>query len=96
MPNRKKNSMRRNYCAQDGNRGIELKQNKFPPAAQLMKFIVGSWISKPVYVAAEFGIADLLSGTFACPALKDATQVIVHRQTWSPCTCPTTKRTSIG
>ncbi|MCK9276065.1 MAG: acetylserotonin O-methyltransferase [Syntrophales bacterium] len=28
---------------------------------QLMKFIVGKWISKPVYVAAELGIADMLA-----------------------------------
>lgn len=28
---------------------------------QLMKFIVGRWISKPIYVAAELGIADMLA-----------------------------------
>ena len=31
------------------------------PQAQLMKFIVGKWISKPIYVAAELGIADMLA-----------------------------------
>lgn len=30
-------------------------------SAQLMKFIVGKWISKPIYVAAELGIADMLA-----------------------------------
>ncbi len=33
---------------------------ELPPPAQLMKFIVGKWISKPIYVAAELGIADIL------------------------------------
>jgi len=31
------------------------------PPAQIMKFIVGKWISKPIYVAAELGIADMLA-----------------------------------
>ena len=35
--------------------------NQLPPPAQLMKFIVGKWISKPIYVVAEFCIADMLS-----------------------------------
>lgn len=34
---------------------------KLPIPAQLMKFIVGKWISKPIYAAAELGIADLLA-----------------------------------
>ncbi len=34
--------------------------NELPPPAQLMNFIVGKWISKPIYVAAELGIADML------------------------------------
>lgn len=38
-----------------------MKQNKLPPPAQLMLFIVGKWISKPIYVAAELGIADMLT-----------------------------------
>jgi len=29
------------------------------PPEQLMKYIVGKWISKPLYVAAELGIADM-------------------------------------
>ncbi|MHC4558234.1 MAG: methyltransferase [Planctomycetota bacterium] len=35
--------------------------NELPPQARLMQFIVGRWISKPIYVAAELGIADLLA-----------------------------------
>lgn len=37
-----------------------MKPIELPPQAQLMKFIVGKWISKPIYVAAELGIADML------------------------------------
>ncbi|UCC78274.1 MAG: methyltransferase [Candidatus Zixiibacteriota bacterium] len=37
-----------------------MNSNESPPA-QLMKFIVSRWISKPIYVAAELGIADLLA-----------------------------------
>lgn len=37
---------------------MKIKQEA--PQVQLMKFIVGKWISKPIYVAAELGIADLL------------------------------------
>ncbi len=37
-----------------------MNPNELPPPAQLMKFIVGKWISKPIYVAAELGIADML------------------------------------
>ena len=32
-----------------------------PPQVQLMHFILAKWISKPIYVAAELGIADLLA-----------------------------------
>lgn len=38
-----------------------MKPNELPPPAQLMNFIVGKWISKPIYVAAELGIADMLA-----------------------------------
>ncbi len=38
-----------------------MKPNELPPQVQLMSYIVGKWISKPIYVAAELGIADLLS-----------------------------------
>ncbi len=38
-----------------------MKPNELPPPAQLMKLIVGKWISKPIYAAAELGIADLLA-----------------------------------
>ena len=34
---------------------------ELPPPAQLMQFIIGKWISKPIYVVAELGIADMLS-----------------------------------
>ncbi|MCP4573647.1 MAG: methyltransferase [bacterium] len=37
-----------------------MKPTELPPPAQLMKFIVGMWISKPLYVTAELGIADML------------------------------------
>ncbi len=38
-----------------------MKPDELPPPAQLMKYIVGKWISKPIYVAAELGIADMLA-----------------------------------
>jgi hypothetical protein len=38
-----------------------MKSNPLPPQAQLMQYIVGKWISKPIYVAAELRIADLLA-----------------------------------
>jgi hypothetical protein len=38
-----------------------MKPNDLPPPAQIMKFIVGKWISKPIYVAAELCIADILA-----------------------------------
>ena len=38
-----------------------MRPEQLPPPAQLMKFIVGKWISKPIYVAAELGLADLLT-----------------------------------
>ncbi|UCE65840.1 MAG: methyltransferase [Candidatus Zixiibacteriota bacterium] len=37
-----------------------MNSNESPPA-RLMKFIVGRWISKPIYVVAELGIADRLA-----------------------------------
>ena len=30
-----------------------MKTGELPPPAQLMQYIVGKWISKPIYVAAE-------------------------------------------
>ncbi len=36
-------------------------EKELPPQAQLMKFIIGRWISKPLYVAARLGIPDMLS-----------------------------------
>ncbi len=38
-----------------------MQTNELPPPAQLMKFIIEKWISKPIYVAAELGIADILA-----------------------------------
>ena len=38
-----------------------MNQTELPPPVQLMQFIVGKWISKPIYAAAELGIADMLS-----------------------------------
>jgi len=38
-----------------------MKPSALPPHAQLMQFILGKWISKPIYVAAELGIADMLA-----------------------------------
>jgi len=46
---------------------------ELPPPVQLMKFIIGKWISKPIYVAAELGIADMLTeGPKRCPFSKPA------------------------
>jgi hypothetical protein len=38
-----------------------MNAQELPLPAKLMKFIVGKWISKPIYVAAELGIADILA-----------------------------------
>jgi hypothetical protein len=38
-----------------------MKSKELPPHAQMMQFILGKWISKPIYVAAELGIADMLT-----------------------------------
>ena len=52
-----------------------MKPNELPPPAQLMKFIVGKWISKPIYVAAELGIADMLAnGSKSIEELAQASQ----------------------
>ena len=52
-----------------------MKPDELPPPAQLMKFIVGKWISKPIYVAAELGIADLLAdGPKSIEALAEMTR----------------------
>jgi hypothetical protein len=52
-----------------------MKPNDLPPPAQLMKFIVGRWISKPIYVAAELGIADMLAeGPKSIEQLAQASQ----------------------
>jgi hypothetical protein len=39
---------------------MTINQERFSLPAQVMQFIVGKWISKPIYVAAQFGIADYL------------------------------------
>ena len=38
-----------------------MNPQELPPHARLMQYIVGKWISKPVYAAAELGIADILA-----------------------------------
>jgi ubiquinone/menaquinone biosynthesis C-methylase UbiE len=38
-----------------------MKPAELPPHVQMMKFILGKWISKPIYIVAELGIADILS-----------------------------------
>lgn len=38
-----------------------MNQNSLPPSATLMQFIVGKWISKPIYAAAQLGLADMLA-----------------------------------
>ncbi|MDY6857385.1 MAG: methyltransferase [Thermodesulfobacteriota bacterium] len=52
-----------------------MKPNELTPPAQLMEFIVGRWISKPIYVAAELGIADMLAeGSKSVEELAQASQ----------------------
>jgi len=52
-----------------------MKPNELPPPAQLMKFIAGRWISKPIYVAAELRIADMLAdGPKSIKELAQASQ----------------------
>lgn len=38
-----------------------MTSKQVPPYAQMMQFILGNWISKPIYVAAELGIADMIA-----------------------------------
>jgi hypothetical protein len=38
-----------------------MKPTGLPPHVEMMKFILGKWISKPIYVAAKLSIADILS-----------------------------------
>ena len=52
-----------------------MEPNNLPPHAQLMQFILGKWISKPIYVAAELGIADMLAdGPKSIEALAEMSQ----------------------
>ncbi len=52
-----------------------MKRDDLPAPAQLMSFIVGKWISKPIYVAAELGIADMLTdGPRSIEELAQSTQ----------------------
>lgn len=39
-----------------------MDHEKVPPEFEMMKHILGKWISKPVHVAAKLGIADILAG----------------------------------
>ncbi len=38
-----------------------MTREAIPPAAQMMQFILGKWISKPIHVAATLGIPDILA-----------------------------------
>ena len=38
-----------------------MKATGLPPQVEMMKFILGKWISKPIYVVAKLRIADILS-----------------------------------
>jgi len=59
----------------DCRKGGKMNQTELPPPVQLMQFIVGKWISKPIYAAAELGIADMLSeGPQSIEALAEASQ----------------------
>jgi hypothetical protein len=58
---------------------VKMKPNMESPQTQLMKFIVGKWISKPIYAAAELGIADLLS-----EGPKNIDQLAAESQTHAP------------
>ncbi len=37
-----------------------MNPKKVSPENQMMQFILGKWISKPVHVAAKLGIADII------------------------------------
>jgi SAM-dependent methyltransferase len=39
-----------------------MNRTELPPVAQMMQLILGKWITRPIHVAAELGIADLLAG----------------------------------
>ncbi|NNG02024.1 MAG: methyltransferase [Desulfobacteraceae bacterium] len=46
-----------------------------PPEAEMMKFIASKWIGKPIYAAAELGIADLLAdGPLSINTLAETTR----------------------
>ncbi|MDM8521819.1 methyltransferase [Desulfococcaceae bacterium HSG8] len=46
-----------------------------PPEAQMMQFILGKWISKPVNIAAKLGISDILAeGSRNIDALSEITE----------------------
>jgi hypothetical protein len=38
-----------------------MNQNTNPSEQQMMQFILGKWISKPIYVAAKLGISDMIA-----------------------------------
>jgi len=52
-----------------------MKPTDLPPHVQMMQFILGKWISKPLYVAAELGIADMLAdGSKSIDALAEMSE----------------------
>ncbi len=59
---------------------FKMKENKMsletiPPETQIMKFILGKWISKPVHVAATLGIPDILAkGSMDIEAISENTE----------------------
>jgi hypothetical protein len=50
------------------------------PEDQIMQWITSKWITKPIYVAAELGIADLLcDGPMSVDALAKETDTFIHK-----------------
>jgi|GEM_PF-3550537 len=39
-----------------------MKPNHLPPSGQLMRLMVGKWSAKPIYAAAELGLAGFIGG----------------------------------
>jgi cyclopropane fatty-acyl-phospholipid synthase-like methyltransferase len=51
-----------------------MKDQDVPPHSQMMQYILGKWVSRPISLVARLGIADLMaSGTRSVEDLADAT-----------------------
>ena len=51
-----------------------MNSETMPPEGKMMKFILGKWISKPIHLAAELGLADILDqGSLGIEALAQRT-----------------------